>query len=234
MSQFTNMAIMTPQPATLTASVSDAHEQPKPLGISSQHACRRIYRCCRCSQRKFRTSRDLATHILAKHSHIHLIPTKTSITRVQTQTTSSALADDTKSVTFTSPLIAAADMGEIDCLLVSVSKSRGNSSKVQNMHPSVGVRHSCAQRTRINADTLTHTISSSRSFADVCTKNVHTKQRLKPTRPTQDREPDKKNECTGPSSHEVFIRRCRKGLIPLVPIQSSQPSEKLNFAQGLF
>lgn len=231
------MAIVTtPQPATLTASVSEAHEQPKPLGISSQQGCRRIYRCCRCSQRKFRTSRDLATHILAKHSHIHLVPTKTSVARLQTQTAlSSTLADDTKSVTLTSPLIAAADMGEIDCLLVSVSKSRGGSSKAQNMHPSIGVRNSCTQRTRINADTLTHTISSSRSFAGVCTTNVHTKQRRKPTRLArmQDRNPDK-NECTGPSSHEVFIRQCRKGLIPVVPVQSSQPSDKLNFAQGLF
>lgn len=232
------MVTSKPATTTITASVSEAHEHPTTLRSSSRQGCQRIYRCRRCSQRKFRTSRDLATHILAKHSHIHLIPTTTtSITRLQTKASaslSSALGDDAKSVTLTSPLITAADMGEIDRLLAAVSKSRSSTAKPHNLQSSLDIRRPRVSRAHVNTDIVTHTISSSRSYVDVCTTKVQATQERKSAQAfrASGKKPES-NECTGPSSHEVFISRCRRGLIPVVPVQS-QPSEKLNFAQGLF
>lgn len=236
------MALVTPRAAaTGGASVSEGSERHTVSGGTSEHGLHRVYRCRRCSQRKFRTSRDLATHILAKHSHVHLVQATNS-------SPESAPADDAKSVTLTSPLITAADMCDIDCLLAAVSKPPcGRENEQLDVHSSLTVRRprvSALAPVHVNTVPLTHTISSSRTFedaavAEVFGANVRATGAIGGTWRKSMRSPRvltkrlDRNECTGPSSHDLYIRRCRRGQIPVVAMHS-EPSETLNFAQGLF
>ena len=198
---------------------------------------KRSLRCLRCTERKFRTPRDLALHILSKHGEIQL----------------PSPSEDSRSVTLNSPF-EKGDLKELDQLVANASDKSvtdGASERRRIEHNSISTRPVLGERNTISSSGVPG--KRKRSTARLIQKQRHrTKRRAYYSetsddnernfeengglnkRYTERREPEPvEGESTGPRASEVFLARCRAGHIPLVPIQL-QPSVTLNFIDELF
>lgn len=167
---------------------------------------KRSHRCMRCSERKFRTPRDLALHILQKHGRIQL---------------SSAPAEDAQSVTQNSPLLST-DVEELDQLLAAAENSISTSGGKRRKE-----RDGRAIRKRRRSYSTVSDCSRPSEDWNVDSENMITARTNTETTKAVE------GESIGPKSHDVFIARCRSGRIPLVPLPP-QPVTMINFAEGLF
>lgn len=175
-------------------------------------------RCQRCS-RKFRTSKDLALHILSKHGHVYI-----------------PQPEDTRSVTLSSPLIASNDTAELDQLLQVVEQKRARPLK-RKRHPLSKQRVTPGVAKRVWTYTSSNSTDSSSSNASSSASNAPLHllafDGKRAMWGNQEDVSPGEGESTGPRAKDVFVARCRAGRIPLVPIQAPSPAT-LNFANGLF
>lgn len=232
------MACPPPKSTNNAASTSDESAQDSlPRGVS--HRFRSVYRCRRCAQRKFRTTRDLATHILAKHTHVHLVSPSKEVPHLSSHKYAAfpETADEIQSVTLTSPPIPAPHSADMNAVLATIHtcpspKSPGKKANpLQKSQCSSRPLAPISSRTSSARFTLTHTISSSQPSAPprlLLSSRTVPEQSLRSSR---SRPPS--TECTGPSAHDVYVRACRSGQVRVVPVDT-QPAQTLNFAYGLF
>lgn len=139
------------------------------------------------------------------------------------------MSDDVRSVTFTSPSLSAGNMVEIDQLLAAVTTQRA--------HRSARSTHRVQPHQRVRS----HTACSRSVDAGEDNSEVAPARRRKPAAAvvfgdhvdSVDRRKEGEGESVSPIEQEIFLKRYRSGAVQLVPIHS-QPTETLNFAQGLF
>lgn len=221
-----------PGPISLTGAQTET-------SVSSGVHSQRVYRCRRCTARKFRTPRDLALHILAKHGQSELSE------RMEGSTTSGG--DDARSVTFMSPLLDTQGVSNsVDRLLSAIRPQRDSlqverKQKAPRLHSASNVtkRARIAPHTTKRTRLLTHTASSDASAnpheptSSVTPMRPSTRKRMPQTLTDASVEHAQEGESIGPAAQDVYIKRCRTGRIPVIP-KHSQPTKTLNFAQGLF
>lgn len=193
---------------------------------------RRLLRCQRCSEKKFRTRQDLALHILSKHATLKLPNTP---------------ADDTRSITLSSPWLPS-DINELDQLLGAALGTNFMSEQV-TLSRADSIRH-CNKSFEPNGDaskkaTQIHTAGSKRkrtAFEETSTSHSCqnaparrlSKRKRSQTCSSTDRNPTPvPGESIGPCSHDVYLAQCRSGQVSLVPIPL-KPATTLNFANALF
>ncbi|PXF48722.1 hypothetical protein BWQ96_01574 [Gracilariopsis chorda] len=193
---------------------------------------RRLLRCQRCSEKKFRTRQDLALHVLSKHATLKLPTTP---------------ADDTRSITLSSPWLPS-DINELDQLLgaalgtkfisehVTSSKTdsiqhSNNSFKPRDKSPSKPreLRTSENKRKR----TTFEETSTSDSYDSAPPERLSKRKRPQTCSSTDENPTPVPGESIGPCSHDVYLAQCRSGRVSLVPIPL-KPTTTLNFANALF
>lgn len=193
--------------------------------LNSSPSRQRTHRCRNCTDRKFRTARDLALHILSKHGHAHVPIT-------------AAATDDARSVTQSSPPIRARDMNEIDRLLAATlptpPPTNSKKSKLVNVNATCtdtrSVSMSMSLRTRRRVQPMRKRRVTTPWFTTIHDNSPAFDDLDQPV-PTCTN--TQEGESVGPLATDVYLNQCRAGHIPLIPI-SPKPAEMLNFASGLF
>lgn len=215
---------------------------------------KRSIRCMRCSGRKFHTSKDLALHILSKHSRAHIN---------LSDSVKDSLQEDARSITVSSPQIISAQIAELDNLLAAHEKETKQSrvkshekvsqstKKLIKRKRSSTVTHreqkkaNLAQQKRkqrnhihVQADSNRDTDSVSDSYSqpiffDSGKENRNeSNERMRKTRKLSKSMSPADGESIGPTSADVLVRNCRERRVPLVP--ELKPTQVLNFANALF
>lgn len=246
----------TPQTAVITTTVTAAEtaaaKEVPPQTLTS----RRKLRCRACAGRKFRTTRDLALHILAKHGHAQLPLTAATATATTKNSKQNACVRknidgcdaDACSVTQTSAVMAACDMRDIDQLIADVQCSGDDAvaststatAAVSNAGAIAGLRrtgagHTVAKRMRRAHTASSHVLQARASDTQATAVRRRRRRACVANAAVSKRTGKRKGEgeSISPVAQDVYLRRFREGSIQLVPIPQ-QPTETINFAQGLF
>ncbi|CAN8073713.1 unnamed protein product [Agarophyton chilense] len=210
------------------------------MRTSSPLRTRRL-RCQRCSEKKFRTTQDLALHVLSKHATLQLPPTPT---------------DDARSITLSSPLLPG-EAEELDQLLGSALRSQLvgdhiNGFKSRVVEHSVSTlnkaRYSSPKRPRqlsnlenrrkrsrpTNAETLTsRSCENPQAFVAQSSRKCVWATHTEKASYLPDGYTPVPGESMGPCAQDVFLAQYRSGRISLVPSPLKQTTT-LNFANALF
>lgn len=248
-----------PLSSTATATMTPLTSTP-----ASKLSTQRTYRCGRCANRKFRTTTDLALHILGKHGHTEHRPGVIKH--------ASRSPDDACSVTFMSPPLpvsaavatakaVAAAAAKNAIVVTSSSSSQFPSASSSSSSPvsSSVVAHprplKASKRPRIKpgmskraARIRTHTTVSSHGLvhpmlsvyaappspATAAVKQAKKRSNHVSSLPPTRRTKQDDGESIGPIAQDVYVRKCLDGRIPVVPKHPHQPTKTINFAQGLF
>lgn len=178
---------------------------------------------CQTCKRKFRTSKDLALHILSKHGQVY-IPTQ--------EDRKMARADDTESVTATSPVASSNEVEEVQEMILD-AQNRNAPFKKRTLTPfrrrgPAGVRKPSHSRSSWSSSESGSASNWSDDVSGV-RRYVRWPRHFKELEETSTVE----GESTGPSARDVYIEGCRSGRIALVPVQEPSASV-INFAAGLF
>ena len=215
---------------------------------------KRYIRCMRCSGRKFHTSKDLALHILSKHSRAHM-----------SDSVKDSLQEDARSITVSSPQIISAQIAELDSLLAAheketsqnrvkshekvsqsttkLIKRKRNSTVTPREQRKTNLGRQKQKRQQSNhvyvqADSNKDTDSVSDSYSQPIffdsrkeNRNEHN-ERMRKTRKLSKNMSPVDGESIGPTSVDLLVRNCRERRVPLVP--ELKPTQVLNFANALF